>query len=588
MQTGVTRSTEQDDAIFFECVKALFGYAPRALIAGTVIAGVTAVTLWNISPEPLLWPWFFCILLMTIVRGIYYRKFMLANHSDKRDNAIRWAHGYTAGVVISGILWGALPWIALDLTSVSNTLVICIVIFGMMAASIGSHATYLPAFASFLLIAGGMLVLRFFVESQAALMIGLMITTLVVINLSYAINLGRIFRGTIARDFEREQLLHELEEKKNKAENASRDKSRFLAAVSHDLRQPLHALSLFHASLKASLEKEDQKNLLALADQSSRALGEMLGELLDIARLDAGKIKPDPCRFPLASLLGECAEGMQPLADEQGLKFRLRLPRKGCVKSDPVLLKRILRNLLANAIRYTESGGVLLGTRRRDDDVHIEVYDTGVGIPEESLPHIFDEFYQINNPERDREKGLGLGLSIVRRMADTLGHRIHVRSRPGSGSCFSIIVPLYSEMEAYPQETDAPRMDMDVAGLFVIVVDDDRAILQGMRELLLGWGCEVLLAESEADLLGELKEHKYPPADVLISDYRLRGGHTGLEVSKAVEAHFAREIPTLITSGDVSPEVQTGVREAGYHWLEKPVQDDVLKGMIAELGDFKA
>jgi len=393
------------------------------------------------------------------------------------------------------------------------------------------------------------------------------------------------FKRGLRSHFENIRLIDELRHEKLRVENISHDKSRFLTAVSHDLRQPLHALDLFHASLKSKLEQEDQKKLLGLACQSSRALGEMLGELMDIARFDAGKIRPELQMIPLVPLLKECADEMQLMAVEKRLKLRVRLPRKACVvNSDPVLLKRILRNLLSNAIRHSESGGVLLGTRMRDSCVHIEVHDTGLGIAEAQLPHIFDEFYQIDNPERDREKGLGLGLAIVRRVAEVLNHHIHVRSQQGRGSCFSVIAPLGAAVGLCLQEVVQPEVDANVAGLFVFVVDDDRAILQGMRELLLGWGCEVLLAESEVDLFGKLTAHEYPPADVLISDYRLRHGHTGLDVARAVQAHFSSEIPTLIISGDVNPEVQAEVRAAGCYWQEKPVHDDVLKKMIAELG----
>jgi signal transduction histidine kinase/CheY-like chemotaxis protein len=392
------------------------------------------------------------------------------------------------------------------------------------------------------------------------------------------------FKRGLRTHFENIRLIDELRHEKTRVEEINHDKSRFLAAVSHDLRQPLHALDLFHASLKSKLNQQESKELLALASHSSRALGEMLGELIDISRLDAGKINPEPRTMPLTPLLRECAEEIQPLADKKGLKLRIYLPRKGCVKSDPVLLKRILRNLLSNAVRHTENGGVLLGARMRGSDVRIEVYDTGSGIDKTQLPHIFDEFYQVDNPERDREKGLGLGLAIVRRLADMLGHDIHVHSQLGKGSCFSVVVPLCSEAEASLHKMTKPMGDVDVAGLFVPVVDDDRIILKGMRKLLLDWGCEVLLAESEHELLHELGTHNYPHPDILICDYRLRDKRTGVEVVKAVRGHFGdAEIPAIIISGDVHPDVQQKVKAAGCNWLEKPVSADILKRMIAEL-----
>lgn len=400
---------------------------------------------------------------------------------------------------------------------------------------------------------------------------------------------SREFREALLTRIENERLVSDLREQKQLAEHASMEKSRFLAAVSHDLRQPLHALDLFHSSLKSRLEDGEQQRLLGLASHSSHELGEMLGELMDVARFDAGVIVPKKRIVPLAPLLRECADEVRPLADENGLDLRIRLPRKGCVKTDPVLFKRILRNLLSNAIRHSESGGVLVGTRMREGQIDIEVYDTGPGISEGELPYIFDEFYQIDNPERDREKGLGLGLAIVRRVSKVLGHCIAVRSRPGHGSCFSVSMPLCAiANQCQPGDADEFMHVADLSGLFVIVVDDDRSILQGMRELLLGWGCEVLLAESEVELLEELAAHDYPLPDVLVSDYRLRKGQTGLQLVDAVRGRFGSEIPALIISGDVHPDALASVKQAGCHWLEKPVQDDELKRTLAELARSEA
>ncbi|MDQ6966702.1 MAG: hybrid sensor histidine kinase/response regulator, partial [Mariprofundaceae bacterium] len=327
------------------------------------------------------------------------------------------------------------------------------------------------------------------------------------------------------------------------------------------------------------------RQLLGMAVQSSHALGEMLGELMDIARLDADKIVASRKIVPLAPLLNDCVEELRPSAIEKGLSLRYFPPRKGCVDTDPVLLKRILRNLLANAIRHTESGGVLVGARLRGERMLIEVYDTGPGIGEDEIQYIFDEFYQVDNPERDREKGLGLGLAIVRRVAVMLGHEVYVKSRPGRGSCFSIAVPLCEAVSlCEPQVLDMAVENDDFTGLFVVVVDDDRLILQGMRSLLLDWGCEVLLAEGEDALLAELITHDYPKPDILISDYRLRGERTGLDVAASVRAHFDdAALPVVIISGDVHPDVQKKVEASDCRWLEKPVAGAALKRLLASV-----
>ena len=472
----------------------------------------------------------------------------------------------------------------LDIHNETQVLLVTLLLIGPIFGSTIFAATYFPIHLFWCLGSTIPLVgLLIFSREPDLMILGF---SLLLAGIPSALILGWIlaneFKRALATHFENIQLIDALQHEKMRAENISRDKSRFLAAVSHDLRQPLHALDLFHASLKPKLYQPEQKELLELANHSSLALGEMLGALIDISRLDAGKISPTHRSVSLAPLLKECADEMQALASEKGLTLRVRLPQTMVVQTDPIMMKRILRNLLANAVRHTEKGGVLLGTRRRGETVHIEVHDTGVGIAQEKVAHIFDEFYQINNPERDREKGLGLGLSIVQRMANELNHQVYVRSQLGRGSCFSIALPLFLDVESYEHEY-LPILDVNVMGLFILVVDDDNMILQGMRELLLGWGCEVLLAESETALLDELSAHDYPMADILISDYRLRNGHTGLEIAEAVQEHFSNKIPTLIISGDVDSKVQSKVKKAGYQWLEKPVQDDVLKQAISEL-----
>jgi len=256
------------------------------------------------------------------------------------------------------------------------------------------------------------------------------------------------------------------------------------------------------------------------------------------------------------------------------------------IRTDPVLFKRIVRNLIANAIRHTGSGGVLVGARLRDGLARVEVYDTGPGIAEDDLQRIFDEFYQVNNPERDREKGLGLGLAIVRRIAAMLGHEIEVASRPGRGSRFSVIAPVCAVVEGC--EAGAPNAAgvPDLAGLFVVVVDDDRMILEAMRGLLREWGCEVLLAESEGELMAELAAHAYPKPDLLVSDYRLRGARTGLDVVAAVRARFAdAALPAAIISGDMHTEVQNDARAAGCAWLGKPVAGPEMRRLLAAVAD---
>jgi len=285
----------------------------------------------------------------------------------------------------------------------------------------------------------------------------------------------------------------------------------------------------------------------------------------------------------LQPLLLQCSNEMRAVAEEKGLRLRLRTPRKIRVLSDPVLLKRMVRNLLSNAVRYTERGGVLLSVRQREGTARIEVRDTGVGIADKDLACIFDEFYRIGQPGRDKGAGLGLGLAIVQRAAVMLGHDLDVASRPGKGSCFSVSVPVCASGVG-PKKVTGAEMQTDFADMFVLVVDDDHIILRAMHELLSGWGCQFLLADSIDDLHEKLLTSNRGAADLLISDYRLRDGCTGLDVVAMVRKHFrSDDLPAIILSGDLAPEVRIAVRRAGCEWMEKPVTSQSLRSVLSRM-----
>lgn len=565
-----------------ERIAHLYRNGSLTVMANIFVPAILVLMLWFGGKHDFLQFWLLANLALSLIRFALLRVF--SRSAGAKMSATGWGRCYTVGAFISGMLWGLLPIFVMDATAGNNVLVIMLVMYGMIAGSISSNSSFYPAYVAYAVPSGGMLSLRLMMEGGDFLYLAGLLLIFLLVNLGFAWNHRKIVVESIRQRLINQQLLDDVEQKRQLAERANNDKSRFLAAVSHDLRQPLHALDLFHGSLASRLNDDGQRELLDLARNASHSLGEMLGELMDIARFDAGKVEVSRKIAPLAPMVRECVEELRPLAGEKGLDLRLRLPERGCVDTDPVLFKRILRNLLTNAIRHTETGGILVGTRRRGEMLRIEVHDTGPGIPEDSLPHIFDEFYQVNNPERDREKGLGLGLSIVRRVAGMLGHGIDVRSRPGRGSCFAVSLPLCSVAgQCDGEEIQSDVGGDDLTGLFVVFVDDDKTILRGMRGLLRDWGCEVLLAESGEALLEELRAHAYPRPDVLICDYRLRDAHTGLEAVAAVRAHFSDDsLPAVIISGDVHPDVLQAVKNSGCLWLEKPVREDVLKRTIAE------
>jgi len=572
----------EEDKLIRESVRTLF-FRHRLSLPGVLVMTAVLLFAYRDADQAQLLIWIAVVGLSCMIQWFCIRSYFL---NPSRFAGYGWARLLALSSGMLGLILGLSAFFFLDLSNGTSAVLVTLFLVAPIYGSTVFAAAYPPVHAAWCLGTTIPLLWHFIASDMTDFIVlgfGILLA-----GTPSALALGWILAGEFKRSLrarlENVRLIGELRHEKVRVEKVSRDKSRFLAAISHDLRQPLHALDLFLSSLKLRLEDEGQQRLLGLARHSSLALGEMLGELMDIARFDAGKISPERRIVPLGSLLRECSQEMQPLAEKKGLKMRVRMPHSGCVNTDPVLFKRILRNLLTNAIQHTQQGGVLLGTRLRDGFVHIEVYDTGLGISKEKLSYIFDEFYQIEDMERKHEKGMGLGLAIVKRVADVLGHQINVRSSPGRGSCFSVVAPLCAAAKQCRQDVFPElRVAADIAGLFVLVVDDDCDILLGMRELLLGWGCEVLLAESEAALIDELTAHEYPLPDILISDYRLRDGHTGLQVVSSVRRHFDSGIPTLIISGDVHPEVQTAVNEAGCRWLEKPVQEDALRKMLAEV-----
>ncbi len=362
-------------------------------------------------------------------------------------------------------------------------------------------------------------------------------------------------------------------------ENALAAKTRFLAAASHDLRQPVQALFCFTAVLQAQLQCGPAR---ATADELVGALEGLkllLDSLLDVSKLDAGIITPEPAAFRAGAVMEQVVAQMSPLAAEKGLSLRL----VGCdapVESDPTLLARVLRNLVENAIRYTESGTVLLGCRRRRGQVCFEVWDTGIGIGEELREKIFEEFFQAGNPERDRRKGLGLGLAIVQRLAHLLGHEVTVRSAPGRGSVFSVAVPLARGGE--PPPPTIPVEEMLRGSGRVLIIDDEAAVAKATAALVTTLGFDAMAVESADEALAEMARQGCTPT-AIIADYRLAGGRTGLEAISRICSECSLKIPSLLLTGDTAPDRLREARAAGVPTLHKPVRPGELIRMLNEL-----
>jgi len=374
----------------------------------------------------------------------------------------------------------------------------------------------------------------------------------------------------------------ELRVKKDEAEQANAAKSRFLAAASHDLRQPLHAMRLFVDSLRDEVAQQPRAAALVQRVQTSLdATSGMFDALLDISRLEAGVMETDVHVFRIDPVLRRIEMMFTPLAAERGLKFTV-VPSRACVRSDPALLDRLLQNLVSNAIKYTANGGVLVGCRRKGARVLVQVWDTGPGIAAEHREEIFQEFFQLDNPARDSRKGLGLGLAIVERIARLLDHPVRLDSMPGRGSVFAVELPRGDASEARGEDARATAIEHRFPGLRVGVVDDEPPIRDAMREMLGRWGCTVTAAESGRELLERLAQSG-TTIDFLICDYRLARGESGLDAVSDVRQSLQRSLPTLLVTGDTGAERLREAHESGYALLHKPVAPVQLRQAIYRL-----
>nr|WP_295658845.1 ATP-binding protein [Polymorphobacter sp.] len=367
------------------------------------------------------------------------------------------------------------------------------------------------------------------------------------------------------------------------AEAASLAKSQFLAAASHDLRQPLYALGLFSATLESLDLRPDAREIVGHVKTNLDALESLFSGLLDISRLEAGVIAIKPETIATDTLFDRLDHYLRPIATEHGLDLRYRSDGS-MVRSDPALLEQILLNLASNALRNTLRGGVLIAARRRGDAVRFEVWDTGIGIAAADLDRIFDDFIQVGNPERNRRKGMGLGLAIAARSARLLGTRIEVRSQPGRGSIFHLAQPLTGAV-ALQAELAADAAD-PIAGLRVLIIDDDPEVRDAVAVLLRQWRLEVdVVADGTAAIARIDSGGDY---DVVLTDYRLPGVHTGLDLVGQLESRAKRALNCCIVTGDLDAAVIAAAAARGVPLIHKPLQPGRLRALIAHLATKSA
>jgi signal transduction histidine kinase len=501
--------------------------------------------------------------------------------------APRWGHYWAIGSTFAGALWG-IAAVALFPVSPAYQALLIVCLFGVVMGGLNLTAVYKPSFYGFVLPALVPLIARVAVVVDSvhlftALVLGVVLGFVV----GFGHRLNDVLTHSLTIRYENLDLIGELKDRtraaveaRAAAETANRGKSQLLAAASHDLRQPLHALGLYAAALAARARETDVRALVESVQSGIVALELQFGQLLDLSRLEAGALQPDCREVELAPLLARIAAEFGPQAAARGLRLRV-VDTTLVARTDPALLERIVGNLVANAVRYTRHGSVVVGARRRRREVAIVVADSGVGIAAADLPRVFEEFYQVPDERAPRvRKGMGLGLAIVRRFADLLDHRIEVSSEPGRGSRFCVVMPRAARRKpatrATPQPRATPRFDR-LADRVIAVLDDDPAAIDAMRALFSASRADVAGATRVDDLLDVLgQQGRYP--DLIVADLRLGGSLTGIDAIARLRDEFGTMIPAMIVSGDTSLAAAALVREAGLPLLAKPVDPAALQG----------
>jgi signal transduction histidine kinase/CheY-like chemotaxis protein len=556
------------------------------IVIANLLAGVLlAIGIHDRAPPLLLGGWLALLFGFQAVRLLPVRRYWLTPPDNPA--ALRmWARRFNAISVVSGCIWGVAGVLFYFPDSPQHQALLGVLLCGLAAGTVPAVSRLLAGMIGSATGILGFFILRLLWEGDR---IHLVMAALLVVYLGFILNWGchlnRLIVELLRQRFENADLIERLRQQteaalaaKRVAEEASIAKSRFLAAASHDLRQPMNALTLFSGVLAKEQRPEEVKSLAGHIERSVVALAKLFNSLLDVSKLDAGVVQPALGDFRVEDIFRTLRNDFAPLASEKGLKLHIRAT-DAVVRSDPQLLERILRNLLANAVSYTQRGRIVVGCRRRGTRWRLYVADTGIGIPPAEREHVFEEFHQVGNIERDREKGLGLGLAIVRRLAGLLHLVVVLRSREGCGTLFAIDLPAGTVVVTAPAEAVGGETGDGFPGLRVLVVDDENDILLAMTAVLQRWGCDVIAVESLALAREAMATRGWEP-QMVIADLRLRDGESGIAVLDALRGAGESRLPALLITGDTSPERLQDIQDSGYRFLHKPASAARLRALM--------
>lgn len=566
-----------------EQVKSLY-YQWKSLIFGCFFVVLsTSVILWGSADSAylLLWAVSYFAFLAVRTRSLLKSPLLVGDAADYTPVDTRSITIYRSYSFVNGLFWGVVPFL-LFTDDVFVFFTVMVIHSGYMATAVSATASYdLKSFYAFVFPASFLWAAGVLVSGGNTYLPHAVMAVFYPLFLSaFARRIYAAFETQVQLRLRNTELNMKLTDQRDRAERAMQEKNRFLASASHDLRQPVHALGLFVASLEPYMEKREQRKLLDQIKRTNESLGSLFHGLLDLSKLDANVVEFNPVHFSLQPMVSLLCEEFREQVDRKGLDLIRQCPEDIVCFTDPALLERILRNLISNAINYTDEGHVIVRAGNSDSGkVLIECVDSGRGIPSAEQENIFSEYHQLENPERDRKKGLGLGLAIVRRLAELMGVHILLQSEPNYGSKFSVVVPPGLK-EAEPASLLAHIKPENQFSMTVLVIDDEEEILVGMNLLLSAWGCRVITAVSGDEVMAILQPDGLP--DLILADFRLRDHESGLDLITRIREEFNSEIPAYLVTGDTAAERLQQAANENVEILHKPVEPKILKTLLSQ------
>ena len=585
-------------------IELLYDQSPIALAASFATALILVGLFWTVTPEPVLLTWLALLVLVNALRSALLHRYQRAR--DKQQRAGYWLHWFLAGSAASALIWDATIILFPPEGAIVHVGLAVLWVCGLTAGSVVALSSVKAGFFSFAIpaLVPAAIYLLFSDGRVETTIGGAMFLFLGFLSFN-ALRTHRATKQTLQLQFENNELIAHLDAEKERVVKlnaqleqrvadrtaeiveANAAKSRFLAAASHDLRQPLQTLSLLTGTLSKTVRDPQAAQTVDELQDTIGTMGGLLNALLDIGKLDSGAISPELTDFSIATLLQRLHLAFRHHADEKGLSLDV-VPSSAVVHSDPVLLESMIRNLLTNAIRYTHEGRILLGCRRRGPKLRIEVWDTGIGIPTEQVDRIFEEFYQLDNPARDRSKGLGLGLATVQRTARLLGYSVDVRSLRDKGSVFAVEVPLGKAVDQHDEKRNrGPASTKARQAASIVLIEDETVVLEAMKCFLEFEGFRVYTAGNIEQASQLILDGEASP-DLIISDYRLPQSKTGIEVVKLIRALMGADVPGIILTGDISPAIAEEAQANRLLVLHKPADPDELRATIDQLLVYSA